>query len=42
MKIASEFIKEQYKKDIHYVAVDDSIYDEMRKLVNKELGNLLE
>lgn len=35
------FIKEQYKKDIIYVAVKDSVYADMRNLVNKELGGLL-
>lgn len=36
-----QMIREQYNKNIHYVPVDDSIYNEMRQMVNKELGSLL-
>lgn len=34
-------IKKTYRKDIIYVPAGDSIYDDMRKLVNKELEDLL-
>ena len=36
-----QLIKDQYNKDIHYIPVHDSIYNDMRKLINKELGSLL-
>ena len=35
-------IKKTYRKDIVYVPVGDSIYNDMRKLVNNELGSLLQ
>ncbi|GAB1857633.1 phosphate/phosphite/phosphonate ABC transporter substrate-binding protein [Flavobacteriaceae bacterium MHTCC 0001] len=34
-------IKKAYRKDIMYVPIGDSIYEDMRKMVNKELGDFL-
>lgn len=36
-----DIIKKQAQKDIIYVEVKDSVYADMRQLVNKELGGLL-
>ncbi|MEM1260357.1 MAG: phosphate/phosphite/phosphonate ABC transporter substrate-binding protein [Bacteroidota bacterium] len=34
-------VRKAYHKDIVYVPAGDSLYDNMRKLVNREMGNLL-
>lgn len=34
-------IKKAYRKDIVYVPIGDSIYNDMRKMINKELGDFL-
>lgn len=36
-----QFVKELYNKDVHYISVHDSTYNDMRRLVNKEFGDLL-
>lgn len=36
-----QLIKNQYDKDIVYAEVKDSVYADMRKLINKEFGDLL-
>lgn len=39
--VLMNLIKETYRKDIIYVPANDSIYNEMRQIINKELGSLL-
>jgi len=39
--VLMNLIKKAYRKDIEYVPVGDSIYNNMRKLVNKELASFL-
>ncbi|MEM6843727.1 MAG: hypothetical protein AAF632_15985 [Bacteroidota bacterium] len=35
-----EYVRGMYNKDLVYVPVTDSLYTDMRSLVNKELGNI--
>lgn len=38
--VLMNLIKETYRKDIIYVPASDTLYNDMRKLVNKEMGSL--
>lgn len=40
--VLMNLVKKTYRKDIIYVPANDTLYDGMRKLVAKELGNFLE
>lgn len=39
--VLMNLIKKTYRKDVMYVPAGDSLYTDMRKLINKELGSLL-